>query len=142
MILLFQGFGEQQHLYCTAVPSQMQVSARPSPLPILSDMASPDLHGLRNRFGLAFHYCQSRRRMVGQKGVQTSEIPTKKNRLVPSKSEYFRLLQKRENMQKKTWYPEIPSLSFWLREPDLNRRPPGYEPDELPDCSIPRYPIA
>ncbi|SOB49317.1 hypothetical protein PLUA15_120043 [Pseudomonas lundensis] len=25
-----------------------------------------------------------------------------------------------------------------MREPDLNRRPSGYEPDELPDCSIPR----
>ncbi|MGR5559979.1 hypothetical protein ACQKQC_27390, partial [Vibrio fortis] len=23
-------------------------------------------------------------------------------------------------------------------EPDLNRRPSGYEPDELPSCSIPR----
>ncbi|MFW5764673.1 MAG: hypothetical protein ACOC07_10805, partial [Coleofasciculus sp.] len=24
------------------------------------------------------------------------------------------------------------------READLNHRPSGYEPDELPDCSIPR----
>ena len=29
-------------------------------------------------------------------------------------------------------------LRTWLREPDLNRRPSGYEPDELPGCSIPR----
>ena len=26
-----------------------------------------------------------------------------------------------------------------LREQDLNLRPLGYEPNELPDCSIPRY---
>ena len=26
-----------------------------------------------------------------------------------------------------------------LRGKDLNQRPPGYEPDELPDCSTPRY---
>ena len=35
------------------------------------------------------------------------------------------------------YYIYIAYLS-WLREPDLNRRPSGYEPDELPGCSIPR----
>jgi hypothetical protein len=30
-------------------------------------------------------------------------------------------------------------ITNWLRGTDLNRRPSGYEPDELPDCSTPRY---
>ena len=28
---------------------------------------------------------------------------------------------------------------FWVQGVDLNHRPPGYEPDELPDCSTLRY---
>jgi hypothetical protein len=27
----------------------------------------------------------------------------------------------------------------WLRGLDLNQRPLGYEPNELPDCSTPRF---
>ncbi len=33
-------------------------------------------------------------------------------------------------------------LNDWLRGPDSNRRPSGYEPDELPGCSTPRPSVA
>ena len=31
------------------------------------------------------------------------------------------------------------SDKLWLRKQDSDLRPSGYGPDELPDCSIPRY---
>ena len=31
------------------------------------------------------------------------------------------------------------SVGKWLRGVDLNHRPLGYEPNELPDCSTPRF---
>ena len=41
------------------------------------------------------------------------------------------------------WFPNCPRFvpgnwKFWLRGRDLNPRPLGYEPNELPDCSTPR----
>jgi hypothetical protein len=49
----------------------------------------------------------------------------------PCCSGVFRQGKKKATLSSSLFY-------VWLREPDLNRRPSGYEPDELPDCSIPR----
>jgi hypothetical protein len=35
-------------------------------------------------------------------------------------------------------YPDGGFWGVWLRGLDLNQRPSGYEPDELPGCSTPR----
>ena len=48
--------------------------------------------------------------------------------------------QRHEDFQSSALPTELSGHSMYkLRGPDLNQRPSGYEPDELPDCSTPRY---
>ena len=45
--------------------------------------------------------------------------------------------QQRRDQRMQKADPEV-GLRTWWRGPDLNQRPSGYEPDELPSCSTPR----
>ena len=48
-------------------------------------------------------------------------------------------MSRKENGISLVWYKEIPGTFGTLRGLDLNQRPLGYEPNELPDCSTPLF---
>jgi len=55
---------------------------------------------------------------------------------------YNKIKRKSYNKKKyKIYYKNIFHIKkiYWLRGLDLNQGPSGYEPDELPDCSTPRF---
>src|SRR5271154_3790886 len=55
-------------------------------------------------------------------------------------SNNYRALVEQLTPDKETGPTTFPLLDLYrLRGQDLNLRPSGYEPDELPDCSTPRW---
>ncbi len=93
-----------------------------------------------------------RRRVDGVPGgvfcslfTRDAGLPPKQIRLNRSKTEFFRFAGSlhlppfAHRNKKSTRFLSKPGAFVWLRRQDLNLRPSGYEPDELPNCSTPRY---
>ena len=73
---------------------------------------------------------------------KSSNLIWSKSALENFASELHKKLQRLKifsTIQQKKAVASATAFSLWLRELDLNQRPSGYEPDELPNCSIPRY---
>jgi hypothetical protein len=67
----------------------------------------------------------------GQDGTPRQENPH-------AQSIFPRLLHRFQKAKSPTLRVGLSASIRWLRGQDLNLRPSGYEPDELPDCSTPR----
>ena len=68
-------------------------------------------------------------------GVEEAENPQKLGQTATGLDAAQTLLYNEKSQALHKGVPEI----LWLRGQDLNLRPSGYEPDELPNCSTPRY---
>ena len=68
-------------------------------------------------------------------GVEEAENPQKLGQTGTGLDAAQTLLYNEKSQALHKGVPEI----LWLRGQDLNLRPSGYEPDELPCCSTPRH---
>ena len=91
---------------------------------------NPSVAALKQKNTMLLHDAFSR---IAETGFE--DYPLRKRKGTP----IIQLLYETSSQQEKnTTHLRVWCLFLELRRQDLNLRPPGYEPDELPDCSTPR----
>ena len=82
---------------------------------------------------------RSTKRCVSQAGAgPRGTIETPPQNLPPGNSSHFSTQKVETKNKQVNQIPWLACESLWSRGQDLNLRPSGYEPDELPDCSTPQ----